>query len=61
MVSEQYKKDPSFDLRGSFSVNLKVFVTVKARQLGKICKCVCYCVIVLEGGVAGDGGGGGDD
>ena len=30
VVSEQYKKDPSFDLRSSLSVNLKVFVTVKA-------------------------------
>ena len=40
-VSEQYKKDPSVDLRSSFSVNLKVFVTIKARQLGKICKCIC--------------------
>ena len=40
MVSEQYKKDPSFDLRSSFSVNLKVFVTVKARQLREICKCI---------------------
>ena len=54
MVSEQYKKDPSFDLRSSFSVNLKVFVTVKARQLGKICN---VYVNVLEGGGAGDVGG----
>ena len=54
MGSERYKKAPSFDLGSSFSVNLKVFVTVKARQLGKICN---VYVTVLEGGGAGDGGG----
>ena len=55
MVSQQYKKDPSFDLRSSFCANLKVFVTVKARQLGT--KYVNVYVTVLEGGGAGDGEG----
>ena len=46
MGSEQYKKDPSFDLGSSFSVSLKVFVTVKARQLGKISK--MYTLLFLR-------------
>ena len=55
MGSEQYKKDASFDLGSSFSVSLKVFVTVKARQLGKISKMYTLLflrvvVLVVEGG-----------